>query len=163
MKAQRSILRCRERLLEMTDTNAFEILFVEDNPRDAELTLRALRKHNLADQIVHVSDGAEALDFLFERGKYKDHASGKLPRVIFLDLKLPKLSGLEVLRVIKQDQRLYAIPVVIVTSSSEDPDIKSAYELGANSYVIKPVEFDAFSEAMSSLGLYWLMVNRPIK
>ena len=163
MKAQYSILPYRKRKSKMTDTSAVEILFVEDNPRDAELTFRALRKYDLANQIVHVSDGAEALDFLFGRGKHKDRPLKGLPRVIFLDLKLPKLSGLEVLRIIKQDEQLRMIPVVIVTSSTEDPDISSAYALGVNSYVIKPVEFNSFFEAMSNLGLYWLLVNHPLR
>jgi two-component system response regulator len=136
---------------------------VEDNPQDAELTIRALRKHNLANQLIAVEDGAEALDFIFCRGKYGDREIGHTPRVVLLDLKLPKVNGLEVLRALKQDERTRTIPVVIVTSSREDPDIKTAYELGANSYVVKPVDFDAFAEAVSSLGLYWLLVNQPPK
>ena len=147
----------------MTDQNAVEILLVEDNPRDAELTTRALKKHNLANLLFHVKDGAEALDFLFARGEYEGRNIKNMPKVILLDLKLPKMTGLEVLRIIKQDENLYTIPVVVVTSSAEDPDMNTAYELGANSYVVKPVEFDAFIEAMSRLGLYWLLVNRPLK
>ena len=145
----------------MDHSKAVDILLVEDNPQDAELTIRALRKHNLANQLIAVEDGAEALDFIFCRGKYATRDSGHPPKVILLDLKLPKVSGLDVLRALKQDDRTRAIPVVVVTSSREDPDIKTAYGLGANSYVVKPVDFDAFAEAVSSLGLYWLLVNQP--
>jgi two-component system response regulator len=145
----------------MTDTDAVDILLVEDNPQDAELTIRALKKHNLANRLFTVEDGAEALDFIFCRGKYATRDNGHSPKVILLDLKLPKVSGLDILRALKQDEKTRAIPVVIVTSSREDPDIKTAYALGANSYVVKPVDFDAFAEAVSSLGLYWLLVNQP--
>ena len=147
----------------MTDTEAVDILLVEDNPQDAELTTRALKKHNLANRLITVEDGAEALDFIFCRGKYATRNNGQSPKVVLLDLKLPKVSGLEVLRALKQDEKTRSIPVVIVTSSREDPDIKTAYALGANSYVVKPVEFDAFAESVSSLGLYWLLVNQPPK
>jgi two-component system response regulator len=147
----------------MDEANAVDILLVEDNPQDAELTVRALRKQNLANKLFTVEDGAEALDFLFCRGKYSTRATGHSPKVVLLDLKLPKVSGLEVLRVLKRDERTRSIPVVIVTSSREDPDIKAAYELGANSYVVKPVDFESFAEAVSRLGLYWLLVNQPPK
>ena len=145
----------------MRNTEIVDILLVEDNPRDAELTTRALKKRNFANPLHVVEGGAEALDFIYCRGAYKDRDRSMLPRVILLDLKLPKLNGLEVLKTIKSDARTKAIPVVVVTSSREDPDIKAAYELGANSYVIKPVDFDSFLDAMSSLGLYWLLVNQP--
>ena len=147
----------------MTDTEAVDILLVEDNPQDAELTTRALKKNNLANRLITVEDGAEALDFIFCRGKYATRNNGQSPKVVLLDLKLPKVSGLEVLRALKQDERTRSIPVVVVTSSREDPDIKTAYSLGANSYVVKPVDFDAFAESVSSLGLYWLLVNQPPK
>jgi two-component system response regulator len=147
----------------MTDTEAVDILLVEDNPQDAELTTRALKKHNLANRLITVEDGAEALDFIFCRGKYATRNNGQSPKVVLLDLKLPKVSGLEVLRALKRDEKTRSIPVVIVTSSREDPDIKTAYALGANSYVVKPVDFDAFAESVSSLGLYWLLVNQPPK
>ena len=124
----------------MTDTDAVDILLVEDNPQDAELTIRALKKHNLANRLFTVEDGVEALDFVFCRGKYATRDNGHSPKVVLLDLKLPKESGLEVLRALNQDERTRFIPVVIVTSSREDPDIKTAYGLGANSYVVKPVD-----------------------
>jgi len=147
----------------MNESNAVEILLVEDNPQDAELTIRALKKNNLANKLIHVEDGAQALDFLFGRGKFEGKGSGRPPKVVLLDLKLPKVNGLEVLRIIKDDERTRMIPVVIVTSSREDPDMKTAYELGVNSYVVKPVQFDAFIDAMSHIGLYWLLVNKPAK
>ena len=145
----------------MDATNALDILLVEDNPHDAELTIRSLKKQNLANRLITVEDGAAALDFVFCRGKYADRDLNHTPKVILLDLKLPKMSGLEVLRALKEDERTRSIPVVIVTSSREDPDIKAAYALGANSYVVKPVDFDAFMNAVSTLGLYWLLVNQP--
>jgi len=145
----------------MEAKKAVNILLVEDNPQDAELTIRALKKHNLANQLITVEDGAEALDFIFCRGQYADRDPSSHLSVVFLDLKLPKVGGLEVLREIKANERTRFIPVVILTSSREDPDIKTAYALGANSYVVKPVEFNGFSEAVSQLGLYWLLVNQP--
>ena len=145
----------------MAHLDSIDILLVEDNPQDAELTVRALKKRNLANRLFVVEDGAEALDFVFCRGRYAERDITHPPKVILLDVKLPKLNGLEVLRAIKTDKRTRPIPVVMVTSSREDPDIKSAYDLGANSYVVKPVEFDAFTEVMSHLGFYWLLVNQP--
>ena len=147
----------------MNELTAVEILLVEDNPRDAELTIRALKKKNLANQLYHVENGREALDFLFGQGRYDGLDISNLPKIVLLDLKLPKVNGLEVLRALKSDERTRTIPVVIVTSSAEDPDMKAAYELGANSYVVKPVEFDGFIEAMTRVGIYWLLVNRPLK
>lgn len=144
----------------MTDPKMIEILLVEDNPRDAELIIRALTKRNLANHLVHVEDGSEALDFLFNRGKYEGQINHALPKIVLLDLKLPKVNGLEVLKEIKLRESTRSIPVVIVTSSAEDPDVKLAYELGANSYVVKPVNFEAFTEVMSNLGLYWLLINQ---
>lgn len=145
----------------MNHSQAVDILLVEDNPHDAELTMRALKKNHLANHVFLVEDGAEALDFVFCRGNYSTREPNLRPKVVLLDLKLPKVSGLEVLRALKQDDNARSIPVVVVTSSREDPDIKTAYDLGANSYVVKPVEFDAFAEAVSRLGLYWLLVNQP--
>lgn len=147
----------------MNDPMVVEILLVEDNPHDAELTIRALKKHNLANRLFHVPDGAAALDFLYGRGEYEGRRTGISPKVVLLDLKLPKVNGLEVLRTMKATPHLRTIPVVMVTSSAEDPDIRAAYELGANGYVIKPVQFDSFIEAMSKVGIYWLMVNHPLK
>lgn len=143
----------------MNHLNAVDILLVEDNPRDAELTIRALKRRNLANRLFVVEDGVEALDFIFGRGQYAQRKVVHHLKVVLLDLKLPKLNGLEVLEAIKTDERTRTIPVVMVTSSREDPDIKTAYDLGANGYVVKPVDFDAFMDAMSHLGFYWLLVN----
>lgn len=143
----------------MNNYDPVEILIVEDNPHDAELMMRALKKQNLANQLYIAEDGEEALDFIYCRGKFSDrHPSCNL-KVIFLDLKLPKINGLEVIKLIKADPVVKKLPVVVVTSSKEDPDIKKAYELGANSYVVKPVDFDDFIKAMSNTGLFWLLVN----
>lgn len=138
-----------------------EILLVEDNPRDLELTLRVLKKNNLANNVVTVRDGEEALDYLFARGRYASRDRGKTPRVIFLDLKLPKVDGIEVLRAIKADVQTRSIPVVMVTSSEEERDRIESYALGVNSYVVKPIEFDSFVNTISQLGFYWMAVNRP--
>ena len=147
----------------MDELSAVEILLVEDNPRDAELTIRALKKKNLANNLYHVEDGVAALDFLLARGRFAGRDINDAPKVVLLDLKLPRVNGLEVLKALKADERTQTIPVVIVTSSAEDPDVKTAYQLGANSYVIKPVQFDSFIDAMAKLGIYWLMVNHPLK
>ncbi len=147
--------------MDVSSVEVVDILLVEDNPRDAELMIRAIRKNNLANPIHVAEDGAEALDFVFCRGDYQGRDGVQLPRVILLDLKLPKVGGLEVLKALKADERTRNIPVVVVTSSQEDPDIKAAYALGVNSYVVKPVGFDAFIAAMNSVGLYWLLVNQP--
>jgi two-component system, response regulator len=142
-----------------TEFDPVDILIVEDNPQDAELTMRALRKNNLASQIFVAEDGEEALEFIFTRGRYAGRLTVKPPKVVFLDLKLPKVSGLEVLKEIKSHPDTRKLPVVVVTSSREDPDVQSAYELGANGYVVKPVEFDDFFESVAQTGHYWLMVN----
>ena len=142
--------------------NEVEILLVEDNETDAELTIRALKRNNLANKLVWAKDGAEALDFIFGEGEYSERDVEKgLPRLILLDLRMPKVDGLEVLQAIKADERTKMIPVVVLTSSKEDRDIVESYELGVNSYVSKPVEFDAFTEAVSTLGLYWMLLNNP--
>jgi len=143
------------------DLNEIEILLVEDNPTDAELTIRALKKKNLANNLVWVKDGAEALDFLFAAGKYAERSEEDLPKLVLLDLRMPKVDGLEVLQRIKADERTRKIPVVVLTSSKEDKDIVESYKLGVNSYVSKPVEFDEFTEAVSTLGLYWILLNKP--
>lgn len=136
-----------------------EILLVEDNPSDEELTLHALRKYKLVNEIEVVRDGAEALDFLFGRGAYADRTVNDVPRMILLDLKLPKVDGLEVLRQIKAEEHLKRIPVVVLTSSNHETDIVESYNLGVNSYIVKPVEFDQFTETVRQLGLYWLLLN----
>jgi two-component system response regulator len=137
-----------------------DILIVEDNPNDALLTIRSLKEHNLANNIVHVSDGQEALDYLFAEGTYSDRNPRNLPKAILLDLKLPKLDGLQVLARIRGDARLKCVPVVILTSSQEEGDLSKCYKLGANSYIVKPVEFENFSAAIKQLGLYWLLLNK---
>jgi two-component system response regulator len=146
----------------MEDFNSVEILIVEDNPNDAEMTMRALRKNNLANHVFIAEDGVEALDFFFCRGKFEKRTFKHPPKVVLLDLKLPKVSGLEVLKIVKEDKRTSHIPIVVVTSSNQEPDIKEAYALGVNSYVVKPVDFEQFVNAMSSLGLYWLLVNEAL-
>src|ERR1700751_5576385 len=140
-----------------------EVLLVEDNPSDAELTIRALKKNNLANKVHHVKDGDEALDFIFGQGNYSYRKVENMPKVILLDLKMPKVNGIEVLRILKTDLRTKKIPIVILTSSKEDPDIQTCYQLGVNSYVVKPVNFDGFLKAVSDLGLYWLLINQPPK
>jgi len=138
-----------------------EILLVEDNSSDAEMTIRALKKSNLANNLLHLRDGAEALDFVFAEGKYTGRQMADTPKVILLDLKMPKVNGIEVLHKIKSDLRTAKIPIVILTSSREDPDIQECYRLGVNGYVVKPVEFDEFHKAISDLGLYWMIINQP--
>jgi CheY-like chemotaxis protein len=137
-----------------------EILIVEDNPGDAELTIRALKKSHLANRIIHLTDGAEALDFLFGTGQYVNRNLKNVPKVIFLDLKMPKVDGLEVLRQLKSDPRTKMIPIVILTSSAKDPDINKCYDLGANSYIVKPVELDNFLKTISEIGMYWLVIDK---
>ena len=138
-----------------------EILLVEDNANDVELTLRALKARNLANQVFVARDGAEALEFFFGEQEHPLREIGVTPRVILLDLKLPKVDGLEVLRRLKADERTRALPVVVLTSSREEPDIAAAYRLGANSYIVKPVEFEHFVKVVSDLGLYWMLLNQP--
>lgn len=137
------------------------ILLVEDNPDDEALTLRAFKKNNIQNKVVVARDGAEALDYLFGAGTHAGHDAVDLPQVVLLDLKLPKVDGLEVLRRIRADGRTKLLPVVILTSSKEDKDVVNGYRLGANSYVRKPVNFDEFLEAARALGLYWLLLNQP--
>jgi len=137
-----------------------EILLVEDNPTDAELCIRALKKSNLANKLEWVKDGAQALDFLFAQGEYAGRDINSPPKVILLDLKLPKLNGIEVLKAIKADERTRSIPVVVLTSSKEESDVAKCYALGVNSYISKPVVFGEFSQVVAELGMYWLLVNR---
>ncbi len=144
----------------MDNNQEVEILIVEDSPEDAELVIRALRKQHLANNLVHLIDGAEALDFIYGFGKYAQRNISNIPKVILLDLKMPKVNGLEVLRMIKSERHTKMIPVIVLTSSAQDPDIKEAYNLGANSYIVKPVDFSNFSKIISNLGLYWMIVNK---
>jgi two-component system, response regulator len=146
------------------ESGGIDILLVEDNPNDAELTLHALRKDHVANRVHLVRDGAEALEFVFATGAYADRALAERPKVILLDIKLPKVDGLEVLRKIKANPRTRGIPVVMLTSSREERDIIEGYDLGANSYIVKPVDFERFVEAVRELGLYWLLLNKaPIR
>jgi len=141
--------------------NTVEILLVEDNIHDAELTIRELKKHNMANSLVHVKDGEEALDFLFARGAYSSRSIHTHPKVVLLDIQMPKLNGTEVLEQLKKNPETRAIPVVMLTSSAENPDIRRCYALGANSYIVKPVNFEGFAESIRSLGFYWLLLNQP--
>jgi CheY-like chemotaxis protein len=145
----------------MVITNEVEILLVEDNPNDVELTLRALKKHNITNNVHVVKDGAEALEYIFATGAYASRDINHNPKVILLDLKLPKVDGIEVLRRIKSDGRTKVIPVVVLTSSKEERDLVQSYKLGANSYITKPVDFESFVKSVAELGLYWLLLNQP--
>lgn len=147
----------------MNETEAVELLLVEDNPQDLELALRALKKANLTNRIQVARDGVEVLEFLFCEGPHATRNNMAVPKLILLDLKLPKIDGLEVLRRLKGDPRTMAIPVVMLTSSKEQSDVVKSYHLGANSYIVKPVDFDQFSAAVQELGFYWLLLNHPPK
>jgi len=141
--------------------NSVELLLVEDNPVDAELTIRALKKHNMSNNLVHVKNGADALDFIFGTGKYAGSRDISFaPKVILLDIQMPKMNGMEVLQIIKADPRTRSMPVVVLTSSKESPDIQTCYDLGANSYIVKPVNFEGFAAAIQNLGFYWLLLNQ---
>jgi len=141
--------------------NSVDILLVEDNTNDAELAIRELKKHNMANNLVHVRDGEEALAFIFGTGKYNGRSIDRPPKLVLLDIQMPKVNGLEVLEQIKSDSHAKIIPVVMLTSSKEDPDVKKCYTLGANSYIVKPVNFEGFAEAIKNLGFYWLLLNQP--
>ena len=143
-------------------SNAVDVLLVEDNLNDAELAIRQLKKYNLANNLFHVEDGEQALDFLFGTGKFVDQQDILIPpKVVLMDIQMPKLNGIDVLRKMKLDPRTQRIPVVILTSSSQDPDINTCYALGASSYIVKPVDFERFSIAIRDLGFYWLLLNQP--
>ena len=148
-------------LINMTIDNDIEVLLVEDNPDDLDMALRALRKAHLANRIQVARDGAEALEFIFGTGAHTGRKVENGPRVILLDLKLPKIDGLEVLREVKSDPRTKMIPVVVLTSSKEQPDVVECYNLGVNSYIVKPVNFERFASAVAELGMYWLLLNHP--
>lgn len=137
-----------------------EILLAEDNAEDAEMTMRALRRNHLANQLHWVKDGAEALDYLFGRGPYAGRDAPRPPKLVLLDIKMPKVDGIEVLRRLKEDASTRAIPVVMMTSSNEERDVMDSYRLGVNSYIVKPVQFDQFVETVAKIGLYWLLINR---
>ena len=145
----------------MGNFKAVEILLVEDNPSDVELALRALNKHNLVNKIHVVNDGEEALEYIFATGAYAGRDMTEKPKVILLDLKLPRVDGLDVLRKVKSDERTKVIPIVVLTSSTEERDIVESYELGVNSYIVKPIDFDKFINAVSEIGLYWILLNKP--
>ena len=143
----------------MTDPHQMEILLVEDNPEDAEMTMRALRKRNLANHVHWVKDGEEALEYLFCTGRYAGRVECQPPRLVLLDIKMPKVDGIEVLRRIKASD-LRTVPVVVMTSSNEERDVLESYRLGVNSYIVKPVQFEAFLDTVAKIGLYWVLTNR---
>jgi two-component system, response regulator len=143
-------------------TKRVQVLLVEDNETDAELCIRALRKKNLANDLVWLKDGAEALDFLYSQGGHRDRDNADKPNLILLDLRMPKVDGVEVLKELKSDERTKTIPVIILTSSTENPDMEECYRLGANSFVSKPVEFEAFADAAAKIGMYWLLINQSL-
>jgi len=147
----------------MNDYQQVEILLIEDNPIDAELTMRSLKEANFVNKLYWVKDGQEGLEFLYRTDAYAARDDDDHPKLILLDLKIPKVNGIEVLQRIKSDERLRSIPVVVMTSSNEQSDITESYQLGANGYVVKPVEFGAFVEAISKIGMFWLMVNRGLR
>ena len=146
----------------MKMNNVIEILLVEDNPNDIELTLRAFKKINMVNKVYVVNDGAEALDFIFAEGSYSNRNNYEHPKVLLLDLKLPKVDGLEVLKKMKSDEKTKNIPVVVLTSSREEKDKVESYRLGVNSYIVKPVDFDKFNDAITKLGLYWVLLNESL-
>jgi two-component system, response regulator len=144
----------------MNDYSEVEILLVEDNPNDAELTLRAFAKNHITNRLIHVSNGKEALDFIFARGEFQGRRVEDTPKVVLLDLQLPKINGLEVLKEIRSDPRTSFIPVVILTTSKEESDLITSYRLGVNSYIVKPVDFQKFIQSVNDIGLYWLLLNQ---
>lgn len=144
----------------MTSQHEVEILLVEDNPSDAEMAIRALKRNNLYNNVVHVKDGEAALDFVFGRGTFAGRDTRNQPKVILLDLKLPKIDGIEVLRTLKADKDTKIIPVVVLTTSKEEQDLLETYELGVNSYIVKPVDFGQFANAIKDIGFYWLLLNQ---
>ncbi len=142
------------------DHPEIEILLIEDNMNDAEMTMRSLKKNSVSNKVLHLKNGEEALDYIFGNGQFGGRDINKRPKVILLDLKMPKIDGLEVLQKIKSNEKTNMIPVVILTSSKEDPDIQKCYSLGANSYIVKPVDFESFHKIVAELGMYWMLVNQ---
>jgi two-component system, response regulator len=147
----------------MSDGDNVEILLVEDNPADAEMTLRALRRNNLANKVHWVKDGAQALDFMFRSGEYASRDLASIPKLVLLDIKMPKVDGIEVLRRLKEGEETRSVPVVVMTSSNEERDVVESYRLGVNSYIVKPVQFESFLETVAKIGLYWVITNRVPK
>jgi two-component system response regulator len=147
--------------MQIMDNKIVDIVLIEDNPFEAELAIRSLKKYNFANNLLHIDDGAEALDFIYGRGKYVGEDLSRKPKLILLDIKLPKIDGIEILRQLKANEKTRTIPVVMLTSSQENQDIKKCYELGANSYIVKPVDFDSFAKAVAELGMYWMLLNNP--
>ena len=147
----------------MTSTDHIEILLVEDNPADAEMTLRALRRNNLANKVHWVKDGAQALEFMFRGGEYASRDPASTPKLVLLDIKMPKVDGIEVLRRLKEGEETRSVPVVVMTSSNEERDVIESYRLGVNSYIVKPVQFETFLETVAKIGLYWVITNRVPK
>jgi two-component system response regulator len=139
--------------------NEIDILLIEDNIHEAQLAIRSFKKNNLANRLLHFDDGVEAMDFIFAANKYSNRSAAALPKLILLDLKLPKISGLDILKAIKTNNTTKHIPVIVLTASKEEPDIRACYDLGVNSYIVKPVNFDAFSKAVADLGMYWMFLN----
>jgi two-component system, response regulator len=144
----------------VTTPDAIEILLAEDNPEDAEMTLRALRRNNLANYVHWVKDGEEALEYLFCSGRYADRSPARLPKLVLLDIKMPRIDGIDVLRRLKEEPATRGIPVVVMTSSNEERDVVDAYRLGVNSYIVKPVQFEVFVETVAKIGMYWVLTNR---
>jgi CheY-like chemotaxis protein len=144
----------------LSEQQQVEILMAEDNPKDAEMTQRALRKYNFGNRLLWVKDGAEALDYLFCRGAYAGRDPLQPPKLVLLDIKMPKVDGIEVLRQVKADAKLRVIPIVVMTSSNEERDVVESYRLGVNSYIVKPVDFSAFLDVVAKIGLYWVLTNR---
>lgn len=150
-----------EMVLVKDNDSPVEILLVEDNPYDAELTQRALKKRGVFNKLIHLKDGAEALDFIFAKGEFSKRNSTEYPKVILLDLKLPKIDGIEVIKALKSDEKTKTIPIVVLTSSAEEKDIIITYNLGVNSFITKPVDFEQFSKTISEMGYYWVFINKP--
>jgi two-component system response regulator len=138
-----------------------DIILVEDNPHEAMLAIRSLKKHHLANNLIHLDDGEQAMNFIFSEGEYSSNINPPSPKLILLDINLPKISGLDILRRVKADPRTQKIPIVLLTSSREESDIMESYKLGANSYIVKPVDFNSFSQAIQEMGMYWLVLNEP--